>query len=109
MSTRVPVTAHTPTGLGQPILVLGGFLISPETYQPMADTLQRLAGQTVRVVPVSKLDWLLTVFPLGWARILDRVAAAVRALAAAEDIHRILFRYHPSLQTQCHIQLREVD
>jgi len=96
MSTRVPVTAHTPTGLGQPILVLGGFLISPETYQPMADTLQRLAGQTVRVVPVSKLDWLLTVFPLGWARILDRVAAAVQALAAASPTGKVTLIGHSS-------------
>ena len=96
MPTNVPVTAHTSTGLGQPILVLGGFLISPEAYQPMADTLQRLAGQTVRVVPVSKLDWLLTVFPLGWARILDRVASVVQALAAASPTGKVTLIGHSS-------------
>ena len=34
----------------------------------------------VRVVPVSRLDWLATSWGFGWTRLLDRVDAAVREL-----------------------------
>ena len=88
--------AQPPPTLGQPILVLGGFLISPEAYQPMGEELRRLAQQPVVVVPVSKLDWLLTLFPFGWARILDRVATAVQALAAASATGKVTLIGHSS-------------
>ncbi|WP_286160962.1 hypothetical protein [Aphanothece minutissima] len=38
----------------QPILILGGFLISPEAYAPMVARLEQLSGQPVRLVPVGK-------------------------------------------------------
>ena len=88
--------ASSPAGLGQPILVLGGFLISAEAYQPMAEELQRLSQQEVAVVPVSKFDWLLTVFAFGWARILDRVAAAVQELAAGSATGKVTLIGHSS-------------
>lgn len=40
----------------QPIVILGGFLISPESYAPMAEQLEQLSAQPVRVVPVGKAD-----------------------------------------------------
>ncbi|MFZ0407782.1 MAG: esterase [Cyanobium sp.] len=82
--------------MGQPLLVLGGFLISPEAYQPMAEVLRQLANQPVSVVPVTKLDWLLTVFPFGWARILDRVAEAVQSLAAVSPTGKVTLIGHSS-------------
>ena len=85
-----------PSGLGQPILVLGGFLISPSSYGPMAEELQRLSQQPVSVVPVSRLDWLLTVFPFGWARILDRVAQLVNQLAADSPTGKVTLIGHSS-------------
>lgn len=65
----------------QPILMLGAFLISPEAYGPMLRRLEQLSGQPVRLVPVAKPEWLLTVFAFGWARILDRVAVAASCCA----------------------------
>ncbi len=84
------------TGLGQPILVLGGFLISAAAYEPMAAELQRLSQQPVAVLPVSKFDWLLTVFPFGWARILDRVAHLVQVLAADSATGKVTLIGHSS-------------
>ncbi|MFN9628928.1 MAG: esterase/lipase family protein [Cyanobacteriota bacterium] len=80
----------------QPVLILGGFLITAEAYAPMVDTLSRLTGQPVRLVPVSRLEWLLTVFPFAWARILDRVATQAQALADASPTGRITLVGHSS-------------
>ena len=75
----LPIRARTPD---QPILVLGGFLIGAEAYGPLVASLERLSSQPVVLVPVSRFDWLLTLFPFGWARLLDRVAPLAAELAA---------------------------
>lgn len=80
----------------QPIVILGGFLISPEAYAPMAERLEQLAGQPVRLVAVSKLDWLLTVFAFGWARILDRVQQVALGLARDSPTGRVTLIGHSS-------------
>jgi len=80
----------------QPILVLGGFLIGAEAYAPMVERLEQLSGQRVVLLPVSRLEWLLTVLPLGWARLLDRVASAAAELAAASASGRITLIGHSS-------------
>jgi len=96
MPSGVPVADQPAKGLGQPILLLGGFLISPEAYGPMVTELQRLTDQPVQLVPVSKLDWLLTLFPFGWARILDRVASAAESLAAGSATGKLTLIGHSS-------------
>jgi len=80
----------------QPILVLGGFLIGAEAYAPLVASLERLSGQPVVLVPVSRLDWLLTVFPLGWARLLDRVAPLAAELAGRSRSGKITLVGHSS-------------
>jgi pimeloyl-ACP methyl ester carboxylesterase len=80
----------------QPIVILGGFLISPEAYAPMAERLGQLSGQPVRLVPVVKAEWLLTVFAFAWARILDRVATTVAELAQHSPTGRVTLIGHSS-------------
>ncbi len=80
----------------QPIVILGGFLITQEAYRPMVDTLARLSGQPVELVPVGRAEWLLTVWPWGWARLLDRVAAAVERQARASATGRVTLVGHSS-------------
>ena len=91
-----PAPAAPEPTLAQPILVLGGFLIGAEAYAPMVATLERLSGQPVVLVPVSRFDWLLTVLPLGWARLLDRVAVLAAELAARSPSGRITLVGHSS-------------
>jgi len=89
----LPVRARTPD---QPILVLGGFLIGAEAYGPLVASLERLSSQPVVLVPVSRFDWLLTLFPFGWARLLDRVAPLAAELAARSPSGRITLVGHSS-------------
>jgi hypothetical protein len=80
----------------QPIVLLGGFLITAEAYAPMLSRLEQLSGQPVRLVKVSKGEWLLTVFAFAWARILDRVAVAVAELARLSPTGRVTLIGHSS-------------
>ena len=64
----------------QPVVILGGFLITEEAYGPMAQWLKHQGVRDVLVVPMSKLDWLLTIWGFGWRRVLDRVDAIVKQL-----------------------------
>jgi len=80
----------------QPIVVLGGFLITAEAYGPMVARLASLSGQPVRLVGVGRAEWLLTVFPFAWARILDRVATVTADLAARSPTGRVTLIGHSS-------------
>ena len=48
----------------QPVLILGGFLITAEAYAPMAAWLKQLGVFDAHVVPVTRLEWLLTTWGL---------------------------------------------
>jgi hypothetical protein len=80
----------------QPIVILGGFLISPEAYAPMVARLQQLSGQPVQLVAVGKAEWLLTVFAFAWAQILDRVAATAAELARQSPSGKVTLIGHSS-------------
>ena len=62
----------------QPVVILGGFLITDEAYGPMAEWLSAQGGIDVSVVHASRLDWLLTSSAWGWQRLLQRVDHCVR-------------------------------
>ena len=62
----------------QPVVILGGFLITDEAYGPMAEWLNVQGGIDVSVVHASRLDWLLTSSAWGWQRLLKRVDHCVR-------------------------------
>ena len=64
----------------QPVVILGGFLITDEAYQPLAEWIQDRTGAPVRIVHATRLDWLATSWGFGWVRLLDRVDACVRDL-----------------------------
>ena len=71
------ITAVDPN---QPVVILGGFLITEEAYQPMAKWLTERGVVDVQVVNVSRFDWLLTSWSFGWLRVLDRVDELVKQL-----------------------------
>jgi pimeloyl-ACP methyl ester carboxylesterase len=62
----------------QPLVILGGFLITDEAYEPMADWLRQEHQLDVAITPAGRLDWLSTTWAFGWRRLLDRVDALVR-------------------------------
>ncbi|TVS06182.1 MAG: esterase [Cyanobium sp. PLM2.Bin73] len=79
-----------------PTLILGGFLITPEAYAPMAAAIGERSGQQVAVVPAGKGDWLLTSWSLGWCRLLDRSQVLLQELAAASPTGRVTLVGHSS-------------
>ena len=94
---RVPRLRRHPAPMTrQPIVILGGFLISPEAYAPLVTRLEQLSGQPVRLVAVGKPEWLLTVFAFAWARILDRVLASASELARQSPTGRVTLIGHSS-------------
>jgi hypothetical protein len=80
----------------QPVLILGGFLITGEAYQPMCRWLSEHTQQPVQLVPVNRFDWLLTSWTFGWRRILDRVAEQAEALASNSPTGKITLIGHSS-------------
>jgi hypothetical protein len=92
----------------QPMLILGGFLIAPQAYGPMAESLAELSGQPVRVVPVSRLDWLATLTAWGWLRLLDRVQLLAEKLAADSPSGRITLVGHSSGGVMLRLWLAEL-
>ena len=61
----------------QPVVILGGFLITDEAYGPMANWLKQQGDLDVSVVHASRIDWLLTSSAWGWQRLLQRVEGPV--------------------------------
>ena len=80
----------------QPIAILGGFLITEEVYQPMADWLISQGVIDAKVVPVSRYDWLLTSWGFGWRRVLDRVDQLVQRLQSTSPTGRVTLIGHSS-------------
>ncbi len=86
----------SPSRLCQPVVILGGFLITAEAYRPLADWIAQSTGAPVRIVPASKLDWLTTSWGFGWCRLLDRVDALVRELQGFSPTGRVTLIGHSS-------------
>ena len=56
-----------------PIIILGGFLITSEAYTPTKHTIENISGRKVYVVDVSRGDWLKSNSADGWINILNKV------------------------------------
>jgi hypothetical protein len=82
--------------LAQPVLILGGFLIAEEAYQPMGSWLRQQTHQPVAVVPANRFDWLLTSWAFGWRRLLDRVEQQAQALAEQSPTGKVTLIGHSS-------------
>ena len=80
----------------QPVLILGGFLITDEAYAPLASWIQSHQGSIVRIVPSSKFDWLLTSWAIGWRRLLDRVDEIVQDLQSQSHTGKVTLIGHSS-------------
>jgi hypothetical protein len=78
------------------VLILGGFLITEEAYQPMCSWLRQQTQQPVELVPANRFDWLLTSWAWGWRRLLDRAAAQAEALAARSATGKVTLIGHSS-------------
>ena len=60
-----------------PIIILGGFLITSDSYNPAKDAIENISGRKVYVVDVKRGDWLNSNSPEGWIIILNKVKKMV--------------------------------
>jgi pimeloyl-ACP methyl ester carboxylesterase len=63
----------------QPIVILGGFMSFASLYGGMRDELASITGQPVAIVQTFGHDWLPSVTPPGWTRLLRKLDRAVRS------------------------------
>jgi pimeloyl-ACP methyl ester carboxylesterase len=73
---------HVEPGQGPGIIILGGFLSPAAIYTGFGRTLSRLSGHSVYIVGVKTVDWLPSITPLGWLRLLNKLDYAVRQVIA---------------------------
>ena len=59
--------------LKNPIIILGGFLITSEAYTPAKNTIEKISERKVYVVDVTRVDWLKSNSAEGWINILNKV------------------------------------
>ncbi len=85
-------TSGAPTP--QPVVLVGGFLSSPVIYGDMRAALERATGQSVWVVEILGHDWIPSLLPAAWARLLDRVDRAVQQAVCASPTGKITLVGH---------------
>jgi len=60
-----------------PIIILGGFLITSEAYNPAKNVIENISGRKVYVVDVTRRDWFKSNSAEGWITILNKVKKMV--------------------------------
>ena len=56
-----------------PIIILGGFLITAEAYHSIKDTIENISDRKVYIVDVTRGDWFKSNSGEGWINILNKV------------------------------------
>ena len=80
----------------QPVLILGGFLINPNSYSLLTKWLRDKEGINAYIVQVNKLEWLLTAWEFGWVNILDKVDRQAKELTELSKTKKITLIGHSS-------------
>ncbi len=78
----------------QPVVLVGGILSSPFVYGDMRTALERVIGQPVRVVEILGHEWIPSLLPAAWIRLLDKVDRAVRQAVEASPTGKITLVGH---------------
>tara|TARA_Y100001968_G_C19382952_1_gene731289 strand:- start:100 stop:810 length:711 start_codon:yes stop_codon:yes gene_type:complete len=80
----------------QPIVLLGGFLITDEAYLPIKKWVKTNMNLELNIVNVRKIDWLLTNWYFGWRKILNRVDKEVQRLKSSSPTGKVTLIGHSS-------------
>ena len=84
------------TFFNQPIIILGGFLIDSSAYTEMREYINIKSKTKVVIVPVSKIEWLLTNWSFGWKKILNKVDKIVKELSNESPTNKVTLIGHSS-------------
>jgi pimeloyl-ACP methyl ester carboxylesterase len=78
----------------QPVVILGGFMSFALLYEEMRDELASTTGQPVAIAQTFGHDWLPSVTPLGWTRLLRKLDRAVRLAASRSATGKVTLIGH---------------
>lgn len=62
----------------QPVVIVGGILSFPTVYASMRRTLARFTGCPVSIIDIHGYDWMRSLAPSGWTRLLCKLDHTVR-------------------------------
>ena len=79
-----------------PLVLLGGFLITSETYYEIKKTFEKNFSRKVYIVEVSRMDWLKTNSIAGWSNILNKVDYCVKNVLKESTTRKIDLIGHSS-------------
>ena len=82
--------------LDQPIIILGGFLIDSSSYKEITEFIELRTDNKVKIVPVTKLEWLCTNWSFGWKIILDKVDKIVKEMSEESITNKVTLIGHSS-------------
>ena len=79
-----------------PLVLLGGFLITSETYYEIKKTFEKNFSRKVYIVEISRMDWLKTNSIAGWSNILNKVDYCVKNVLKESTTRKIDLIGHSS-------------
>jgi len=79
-----------------PVVIVPGFLLTPGRFREARAALKSLGVAAARVVPVTVMDWMESVFGSGWARILAKVDRTVDRALEASGAEKVVLIGHSS-------------
>jgi hypothetical protein len=78
----------------KPYVIFGGFLSFSAIYRDMRKALTAQTGQPVWIADTQSHDWLLSLGPSGWKRLLDKLDRSVRLAARQSEDGKITLIGH---------------
>ena len=82
--------------INNPVIILGGFLVTSEAYLCLKNFLEVSFNRKVYIVNVTRIDWLKSSTMKGWITILDKVQENVSKAIVESKTERIDFVGHSS-------------
>lgn len=79
-----------------PLVLLGGFLITSEAYFEIKKTFEKNFSRKVYIVEISRMDWLKTNSIAGWSNILNKVDYCVKNVLKESTSRKIDLIGHSS-------------
>tara|TARA_B100000212_G_scaffold287179_1_gene227963 strand:- start:256 stop:957 length:702 start_codon:yes stop_codon:yes gene_type:complete len=79
-----------------PIIILGGFLVTSEAYNTAKNTIENISGRKVYVVDITRKDWLKSNSEAGWINILNKVKDKVAFALQENKVKKIDLIGHSS-------------
>ena len=97
MNDSSPAASAATGPSGQPVVLFGGFLTNPLLMRGIRLAMAEVTGQRVFLVRARSYDWLPSVSPAGWARLLRFLHRAVQQALAVSETGKVTLVGHSAV------------